>query len=172
MKSNLDHSVERLVDSQDHRARATGLGTTREAQAVVRRHWKPLADRIAADRTLGRRDKTVWGALRGISDDDLALRLLVAGISVGGSDELGADRDGQKTFRDTALWIGRNLCPRHGAEMRLKVGAWGINLLLEALPFFALAPGDILILTEFRVRPDGRRDGPCCQEQSISNAAH
>ena len=149
MKSNLDHSVERLVNSQDYRARATGLGTTREAQAVVRQHWKPLADRIAIDRTLGRRDKTVWGALKGISDDDLALRLLVAGISVGGSDELGVDRDDQKTFRDTALWIGRNLCPRHGAEMRLKVGAWGVGLLLEALPsFFALTAADVLFLTE------------------------
>ena len=94
----------------------------------------------------------MWGALKGILDDDLALHLLVAGISVGGSDELGVDRDDQKTFRDTALWIGRNLCPRHGAEMRLKVGAWGVGLLLEALPsFFALTAADVLFLHQVRI---------------------
>src|SRR5689334_20761990 len=55
------------------------------------------------------RDKTLWRAVKGIDDETLALRLLVACISVCDSDKLGADRDGEKNYRDIALWIGRNL---------------------------------------------------------------
>jgi hypothetical protein len=86
----------------------------------------------------------VWKALTGIKDDDLALRLLVAGISICVSDALGVDDDGEKNFRDIALWIGCNL--GHHRDIGLKVGAWGINRLIT-LPVFGL-DGDILILTD------------------------
>jgi DNA-directed RNA polymerase len=148
MKPNLDHTVERIAHSEDYRARTTGLGTTKQGQALVRQYRARLADRIGADRILGRRDKAVWRALKGISDDDLAINLLVAGISVCGSDTLGVNDDGEATFRDTVLWIGRNLCSRQGRETRFRVGAWGTSLLVETLPIFALAADDVLILTE------------------------
>ena len=148
MKPNLDHTVERIADSEDYRARAGGFGTTRQSQAVIRQHWKPLAGRIGADRALGRRDKTVWKALQGVSDEDIALRLLTAAISVCSSDTLGVNDDGEATFRDTALWIGRTLCPRQNRETRFRVGAWGTSLLAETLPIFALTTDDVLILTE------------------------
>jgi len=97
---------------------------------------------ISANRALGR-PKPVWRALRGIKEEDLALRLLVAGISVCADDVLGADRDGEKNFHDTALWIGRNL--GHRGETALRVGVWGIDMLLS-LPLFELAADDVLVI--------------------------
>ena len=73
----------------------------------------------------------------------LALRLLVAGISVCANDSLGADRDGEKNFRDIALWIGRNLGQR--GKTAVEVGGWGVDMLLS-LPIFALAANDVLTL--------------------------
>ena len=55
--------------------------------------------------------------------------------------DLGSDSDGQKNFRDIAFWIGRNL--GHRGELGLKVGAWGVDMLLS-LPIFALVEGDVL----------------------------
>ena len=147
MKPNLDHTVERIADSEEYRARTTGLGTTKQGQSVVRQYWKQLADGIGADRVLGRRDKAVWKALQGISDEDIALRLLTAGISVCASATIGVSDDGEATFRDSALWIGRNLCPRQNRETRFRVGAWGTSLLVE-LPTFTLTADDVLLLTE------------------------
>ena len=145
MSTDLQHSAERLAKSEEYRARATGFGTTRQGQALLK--YRPqLADRIGADRALGRRDKAVWGALRGLSDDDLALRLIVAGVSVCGSDGLGVDDDGEKNFRDIALWIGRNLSQTRDTAIRFKAGAWGVNM-LAALPVFELK-GDILTPTD------------------------
>jgi DNA-directed RNA polymerase len=100
-----------------------------------------LAVRIGADRAIAR-DKAVWRALKDIDDEEIALRLLVAGITVCGSDSLGTDEEGDKNFRDIALWIGQQFgC---GRELGLKVGAWGVNMLL-VLPVFELV-GDVLKL--------------------------
>jgi hypothetical protein len=68
---------------------------------------------------------------------------LVAGISVCANDSLGADRDGEKNFRDIALWIGRNLGQR--GKTAVEVGGWGVDMLLS-LPIFALAANDVLTL--------------------------
>ena len=146
MKSTFDHSADRLADSEDFRARTTGFGTTRQGQAVAKRYRLQLATRIAEDRATGR-NKAVWRALKGTGVDDLTMRLLVAGISVCASNTLGANDDGEATFRDTALWIGRNLCSRQGRETCFRVGAWGTNL-LASLPAFDLASDHVLILTE------------------------
>jgi DNA-directed RNA polymerase len=139
---DLDRSFERLNRGEEFRSRATGYGTTRQGRALTRQYQSVLADRIMADRALPR-DRKPWRALKDIEDETLALRLLVAGISVCGSDTLGADKNGEKNFRDIALWIGRQFdCER---EIGLKVGAWGINMLLT-LPVFALADDDIPVL--------------------------
>jgi DNA-directed RNA polymerase, mitochondrial len=141
-----DRSLDRVLRSEDHRRAATGFGTTKQGQRLAREYREQLAARIATDRTYGRRDKSVWRALKGMGDDALAIRLLVAGISVAEDGDLGADDDGVTNFRDQALFIGRNLGQQRLTA--LKVGAWGVNM-LTSLPVFALDgdDGDILKMT-------------------------
>jgi DNA-directed RNA polymerase, mitochondrial len=142
MNTDFDRSLKRLVDGEDYRTRTAGFGTTKQGLALAREYRAQLADRIGADRAHGC-DKVVWRALRGVVDETLADRLLIAGISVAEGGDLGTDEDGEKNFRDMALWIGRNL--GHRRELGLKVGTWGINMLLT-LPAFAL-DGDVLRMT-------------------------
>jgi DNA-directed RNA polymerase len=141
--NELDRSLERLLRSEKHRTRLTGFGTTKQGQALTRKYREQLADKIGAERAHGR-NKPLWRALKGIDNETLALRLLVAGISVSeeGSN-LGTDEDGEKNFRDMALWIGLNFSQR--GEPGLRVGAWGIDMLKD-LPAFGL-DGEILKLT-------------------------
>jgi hypothetical protein len=139
-----DRSLDRLLDAEVHKARTTGFGTTKQAQALARQYRQQLADSIKADRVFGRRIKAVWGALKGLDDQAIALRLLVAGISVAEPNGPGVDDDGQKNFRDQAVWIGRNFNQR--GDLALKVGGWGINM-LTSLPAFALDVGDVLKMT-------------------------
>jgi len=145
-KPDIDHSLERLLLSEEHRTRTTGFGTTRQGQALARQYRKQLADKIAADRTYGRQrhKKDVWRALKGMDDEVLAIRLLVAGVSVSEDGKLGTDDDGQKNVRDQARFIGRNLGQQR--ELGFLVGVWGINMLLS-VPVFAL-DGDLLRMTE------------------------
>jgi hypothetical protein len=141
--TDLDRSTGRLVDSEDYRSRASGFGTTKQGQGLAREYREQIAARITADRTNGRRDKNVWRALKGMDDAALALRLLVAGISVAEDGDLGTDEDGEKNPREQMRFIGRNLGQQGLAG--LKAGAWGITMLC-ALPVFAL-DGDILKMT-------------------------
>ena len=143
MNTEFDRSIDRLLRSEGHRSGATGFGTTKQGQALVRNHLEQLTNKITADRKRGG-DKIVWGALKGIGDSAIALRLMVAGISVSEGRDLGVDRDGQKNFRDQALWIGSNF--GHRRELAFRVGAWGINL-LQSLPVFGLDTGDVLRMT-------------------------
>jgi hypothetical protein len=142
----LDASLDRLLRREDHRSSTAGFGTTKQGQALARQYREQLTDRIRADRSYGRRVKEVWGALKGLDDQRIALRLLVAGISVAEGDRLGVDDDGQKNYRDQALWIGRNLVGNLQRKLNFKVGAWGINMLIS-LPAFALDIGDVLKMT-------------------------
>jgi hypothetical protein len=144
---DIERSFDRLNRNEEFRSRATGYGTTRPGQALTRKYQPELTASIRADRSRPRGWKP-WRALKDIDDETLALRLLVAGISVCGSDTLGADKDGEKNLRDIALWIGRQFgCER---EIGLKVGAWGINMLLT-LPIFVLEAGDVLAPTDMAV---------------------
>jgi cold shock CspA family protein len=63
--------------------------------------------------------------LRGVKD--LALRLLMAGITVCAADQLGVDRHGRKKFLNIALWTGRNL-DQDENEPAFNVGKWGIEM--------------------------------------------
>jgi DNA-directed RNA polymerase, mitochondrial len=58
---------------------------------------------------------------------------------------LGVDDDGQKNYRDIALWIGRCFNQRKN-KLALKVGAWGVNMLVTALPTLFTLEGDVLTL--------------------------
>ena len=148
MDNDLDRSAERLARSEETRARLTGFGTNKQGQAIQRQFHHQLADDIAANRGDQRRERPVWAALKGIKIDDLALRLLTAGITVCADDGLGVDNDGQKNFRDIALWIARNLVSVQDRELALKIGTWGINRLLS-LPIFEESDGVLeLVLTD------------------------
>jgi DNA-directed RNA polymerase, mitochondrial len=140
MNNDYDRSLERLARSEYQRAKLSGFGTTRQGQALARQYHTRLAERINAERATGR-PKHIWKALRGHENDDLALRLLIAGVSVCYAADLGSDADGQKNFRDIALWIGRNLGQK--GELGFRAGAWGVDMLLS-LPIFALVDGDVL----------------------------
>jgi hypothetical protein len=59
----------------------TGLGTTKQGRALARQYREQLADEIGKDHAHGRH-RVVWKHLKSDGDDALALRLLVAGISV------------------------------------------------------------------------------------------
>jgi hypothetical protein len=137
MKDDYDRSVERVARSEDQLARLTGFGTTKQGRTLARQYCPQLADNIGTNRG----SRAVRKALRGIKDEDLAFRLLVAGVSVCYAKNLGVDSDGQKNFRDIALWIGRNLGQR--GKLGLEVGAWGINRLLY-LPIFNLVDTNVL----------------------------
>ena len=148
MDNDLDRSAERLARSEETRASLTGFGTNKQGQAIERQFHDQLADDIAANRGDHRRERPVWAALKGIKIDDLALRLLTAGITVCADDGLGVDDDGQKNFRDIALWIARNLVAVQDRELALKIGTWGINRLLS-LPIFEESDGVLeLVLTD------------------------
>jgi hypothetical protein len=138
---DLDRSFERLNRAEEYKRSALGYGFTKQGQALRREYETQLAHRIGVARGTERRNKALWLALKGIDDKTLALRLLTAGISVCGSDDLGIDKDGEKNFRDIALWIGRNL--GHGGKIGFKVGARGVDLLVT-LPCFAIDDEGIL----------------------------
>ncbi|HEY6700146.1 MAG TPA: hypothetical protein VI137_04895, partial [Pseudolabrys sp.] len=87
----IDRSLERLWGGEKHKSDTTGFGTTKQAQGLNREYREPLAAVIAADRTYGRRDKAAWHALKGMDNAALAIRLLVAGISVSENGDLGTD---------------------------------------------------------------------------------
>ena len=142
MNNDFARSLERVAHTEDQRAKLGGFGTTRQGQALVRQYWEQLADIIAINRAAPAiRERLVWKALKGIKDDDLAVRLLIAGVSVSYAPGLGCDDDGQKNFRNIALWIGRNLGQK--GELGFRVGAWGVDMLLS-LPIFALVDGGVL----------------------------
>jgi DNA-directed RNA polymerase len=146
MDNDLNRSAARIADDEETRARRTGFGTTRQGRAIERQFHERLADILDANRNAPTpRERSIWGALKGIKIHDLALNLLTAGITVCFAADLGADDDGQKNFRDIALWISRNLGSTRDRELAFKVGVWGINRLCE-LPIFGLGDNDVLEL--------------------------
>ena len=90
MNDDYDRSLERVARSEDQRAKLSGFGTTKQGQALARRYHTRLADKISAERATGH-PKPTWKALRGLENDDLALRLLIAGVTVCYAPDLGSD---------------------------------------------------------------------------------
>jgi hypothetical protein len=141
--SDYDRTLTTVTEAEAFRAKSDGAGTNLQGQAVTRHYRELLADLIGADRTRRGRNTAVWGALNGMDDEAIALHLLTAGVTVCELNKLGTDGNGDKTYVQTALYIGRNL--GHTRKLGALVGAWGIALLTE-LPAFEL-DGDILKLT-------------------------
>src|SRR5262249_4148250 len=106
MATEYERTEERLFLNEAFRATTPGLGTTKQGQALARKYRSQLAARIAEDRVRPD-DREVWRVLVGNDDETLALRLLVAGISIAENNAIGIDEDdGEKNLRDQALWIG------------------------------------------------------------------
>jgi hypothetical protein len=144
MATELDRTANHVLDAEAYRAETTGFGTTKQGQALALKYRSQLAERIAEDRAQPD-DREVWRAFIGNDEETLALRLLVAGISVAEDNAIGIDEDdGEKNLRDQALWIGSNFGQRR--ELGLKVGVWGFNM-LQCLPVFDLDAGYVLRLT-------------------------
>ena len=55
MNTDFDHSVKRLTESEECRARATGFATNQQGQAINRQFRPQLADALNADRVYARR---------------------------------------------------------------------------------------------------------------------
>src|SRR5215831_7114099 len=125
-KSDFEHTLNRVLNSEAGRAKATGFGTSKQGTALVRHYLPQLESIIHADRTSKNRDRVVWRALRGM-DDYLGPLLLTAGVTVCGDDKLGANkRSGLKTARSLAWWIGAQFGDfKDDRALRLKIGAWG-----------------------------------------------
>src|SRR5262245_2357857 len=141
---DLEGTARRLLDSEVRTAKEAGFGMTKQARALARECLPELKADIAKERKHAD-DKDVWPALKGLDDETIAVRLLVAGITLADSKDLGVDRDtGEKVDRECATWLGRSFNCR-GVEA-LKVGTWGINRLLS-LDAFTLEGEDILCLT-------------------------
>ena len=146
LSDDFDRSLQRILDSEEARALLTGFGTTKQGQVIVREYLPSLAEIIRANRASPDiRERAVWRPLKGISIEDIAARLLIAGISACWDDTLGADDEGHKTYLNQALWIADNLVYIRDRELAANVGIWGINRLLGLRPLFDLA-GDILII--------------------------
>ena len=126
MDNDLNRSAERIADSEETRARSSGFGTIKQGRAIERQFREQLTDVNMANRKgPARRERAVWAALRGIEIADLTLRLLTAGVTVTAG--LGVDDDGDKNFRDIALWISRNLISSRNRGLAFQVGVWGID---------------------------------------------
>jgi len=142
-ESAFDHTLNRVLNSEAGRAKATGFGTGKQGTALVRHYLPQLNSIIHADRRAKNRDRAVWRALRGM-DDYLGPLLLTAGVTICGDDKQGADkRSGLKTFRSQAWWLGAHFGDfKDDRKLRLKVGAWGLDK-LSKLPLFEF-DGEVL----------------------------
>jgi DNA-directed RNA polymerase len=125
MDQDYRRSVARVAKSEAHRGRS-GFGFTGQASAVVDRYLADLSEWVAASLADGRRSMDVRRALRGLSNDEIARRLLLAGLSVAMGKRFGVDEDENKTPRDSRVWLGYNFaCKTRDAAYN--TGAWGIR---------------------------------------------
>jgi DNA-directed RNA polymerase len=149
MNDDWSRSYKRQLRIDESRGNKLGLAFSKRGEALTQKYYPQLANRIAAGRGVPR-DKEIYRALRRFDPDldntNLAIQLLVAGIHVCDSKKLWPNDNSEKGFHRIAIWIGRNFGVREDDdELALKVGAWGINILLS-LTAFAL-DGEILVLT-------------------------
>jgi hypothetical protein len=84
-------------------------------------------------------------AVRGLSNDEIAHRLLLSGLSVAMGKRFGVDEDDNKTPRDSAVWIGYNFaCKTRAAAYN--TGAWGIRGLCTLTELFALDNAMLVVI--------------------------
>jgi len=138
---DLTESVKRQYDADDARAEQFGLGLSKRGLGLADAYVPELTARVQAERAFSGRMPQV---LRRIDDDLIARTLLAAGITVCADEKFGADGDGNRSFTDIAVWIGRNFPCKGNSETELDVGAWGMCL-LETLPIFSRDADDAFL---------------------------
>src|SRR5690242_2696821 len=95
----LDRSLERIIKQEEKCADSAGFAVTRQGQAIRRKYEAQLAEIIGTERRRSRRcNNDAWKALRGVENDDLALRLIIAGMNICA---------GEPVLSKIALSIGR-----------------------------------------------------------------
>src|SRR5262245_54408239 len=106
--NDYSRSIERVNKSEAYRGRS-GFGFTGQASVIIDQYLPALAEWVGISLADKRRSRDVLRAVRGLNNDEIAYRLLLAGISVAMGKRFGVDEDDNKTPRDTAVWIGYNL---------------------------------------------------------------
>jgi DNA-directed RNA polymerase len=142
--TDFDRALKRTSDREEKTTERYGFGSSKQGEAIRRKYYQQLADRIAADQALPA-DREVWRLLRklGADDETLASQLLIAATNVCTADLIAVDDDGNKSSWGQPIWIGYYFGQENDADA-FKVGAWGIGM-LRAAPIFKY-DGEILSL--------------------------
>jgi hypothetical protein len=76
--TDFDRALKRTSDREEKTTERHGVGFSKQGEAINRKYYEQLADRIGADRVLPT-DKEVWRLLRklGADDETLASQLLI-----------------------------------------------------------------------------------------------
>src|SRR5690349_18256090 len=104
-------SVERVNKSEKHRGRS-GFGFTGQSGVIIDHYLPDLAEWVRDSLADKRRSRAVRRALRYLDDEQIARRLLMAGISVAMGKRFGVDEDDNKTPIGIRTWIGYNFNPQ------------------------------------------------------------
>jgi DNA-directed RNA polymerase len=161
-------SIERINKSEAHRGRG-GFGFTGQASVVIDQYLPDLAEWVGTSLADKRRSRDVRRAVRGLNNEEIAHRFLLAGISVAMGKRFGIDEDDNKTPRDTAVWIGYNFtCKTRDAAYR--TGTWGIQGLLTVHTVFRLDNGLLVVVDsdELQALMDGYVRGAAAHHPLLS----
>src|SRR5262249_49759003 len=151
MQDDFEHSRNRWLDQDELRSKLTGWGTSPTGHAIRRKYRPRFEQRLAADRRRPHH-KDIWRALKDagrigtdLATDQFLDRLMVMGITAAAGGGIGVNKDGVKTVRDQALWLGKNLrIKRSQVDVQFRVGAWAIDILNDRP--FALDEDGVLTL--------------------------
>jgi hypothetical protein len=92
----------------------------------------------------------VWGALQGLTVEDIAERVFKLGLTVAWVPSIGWNKKTEKkTVTNVLLWLGDKLSQnqRIDRELEADIGAWAVTLLLNLTPrIFDLDDDKVLIL--------------------------
>ena len=133
-----NRGIERVLHAEHNLAEAVGFPVTKQFRAMADKYLKPLTHLVtdALHNCHGNRDRLVRSAIffmGNLSDEDIALRILVAAGEAGST--------AVHSFGITAWWLPLGKAMGFKGELALKVGEWAFDLLLR-LPIFDVALDD------------------------------
>ena len=132
-----NRGIERVLNSDQNLWEAVGFPVTKQFRAIADKYLKPLTHLVtdALYNCHGNRDRLVRSAIlsMGLSEEDVALRILVAAGEAGST--------AVHSFGVTAWWLPLGKALGFKGELALKVGEWAFDLLLR-LPIFGVALDD------------------------------
>src|SRR5262245_13009663 len=82
MSDDWDRSVDRWIEAEYNLIKAAGFGVSKQGTVLSREYLPQLTRYIAGERRNGRRNRSVWRALKNLDDRQIALQLLTSGIDV------------------------------------------------------------------------------------------